>query len=68
MIYWFGFIVLFGFIKKGPRKSSPSTFEPRGAGTVATEALTTTTTITTTTTTTTTVPPRTTETKLISKF
>ena len=58
-IYWFGFIVYFGFITKGPRNSSPSTFEPRRAGTV-TEALTTTTT--------TTVPPTTTETKLISKF
>ena len=63
-----GIYSLIWFYQKGPRNSSPSTFEPRGAGTVATEALTTTTTITTTTTTTTTVPPRTTETKLISKF
>ena len=54
-----GIYSLIWFYHKGPRNSSPSTFEPRRAGTV-TEALTTTTT--------TTVPPTTTETKLISKF
>ena len=65
---------LFDFIKKGPGKSSPSTFEPKRADTSTTDELTTTTTTTATTTTTTTTtttaptPATTTEAQLTGMF
>ena len=71
-IYWFVFMTWF-YKKKGPRKSSPSTFEPRRADTSTTKELTTTTTTTTTITTTATTttaptPATTTEAQLKGMF